>query len=159
MTHRLPDMKIHILLLLATAALLPAEVPRFAITSHTIAGGGNAMTSGDARFTLTGTTGQPEAAQAITSPDGRFTQAPGFWHTATIVAAPDAPPLRFLPAPYGSVLLAWPVTTSGWILEVSTDLAAGSWTPVNHAVVNTANDHTVTVPATALRQFFRLRCP
>ena len=152
-------MKIPALLLLTTAALLPAEAPRYALTSHAIAGGGSAMTSPDARYTLTGTTGQAEAAPAFTSPDARYTLAPGFWPTATIIAAPDAPPLRFLPAPSGSALLAWPVTTSGWIMEVSTDLAAGSWTPVNHAVVNTANDHTVTVPATALRQFFRLRCP
>ena len=154
-------MKSPLLLALASASLLSASPPRFEITGHTIAGGGNALTDGNARYALTGTTGQAEAASALNSAGGRFALAPGFWHVSTVVAGPDAPPLRFLPAPSadGTVVLAWPVETTGWILEMSTDLRTNSWVPVNVPSADSATDHTVTVHSSAPRRYFRLRCP
>ena len=146
-----------ILPFLASAALLSANPPRYAITAHTLHSGG-VMTGGGGRFTLSATAGQPEAVPQFLSSDQRYALAPGFWPAAVVIAVPGAPPLRFLPAPQAHVILAWPVASSGWVLEQSANLL--TWTPVEIPVVNTAADHTVTLPTSSgpARRFFRLRC-
>ena len=146
------------LLLLASAALLSANPPRFEITSHTVHSGG-VMSDAGGRFVLTATAGQPEAVPEFTSADSRYALAPGFWPAAVAIAAPGAPPLRFLPAASGFIVVAWPVEASGWRLEESADLL--TWTLVSTPVVDTPTDHTVTVAAGSgfSRRFFRLRRP
>ena len=143
------------ILLLLSVSLLGAVPPRFEITAHAIYSGAVMADSGG-RFSLTGTAGQPEAVPEFASVDSRFSLYPGFWPVAVILTAPDSPELRFLPAAPGQSTVAWPVTASGWILEQSHDLQ--SWSPVAAPVVNTASDHTVTMPGAGGRVFLRLRC-
>ena len=59
----------------------------------------------------------------------------------------------------GFVVLAWPVSVEGFMLEQSPDLSPQSWTDVLTPVVDTATEHTVTVPITGPRMFFRLKKP
>lgn len=142
-----------IALLLLSAALLQAN-PRFTIAKSTIAGG--AHTPG-ARFTLTGTIGQPDAAPRFTSSDNRFTLEPGFWSPHSVVQLPDFPPLVMRPGAPGFSVIAWPVAANGFILQSSPDMSPGSWMDIGTRPVDTALEHTVTVSNLAPRAFFRLR--
>lgn len=147
-----------VLLFLTSAVVLMANPQRFAITRGTLHSGG-VMSDAGGRFVLTATAGQPEAVPEFTSADSRYALAPGFWPAAVAIAAPGAPPLRFLPAAPGFIVVAWPVEASGWRLEESADLL--TWALVSTPVVDTPTDHTVTVAAGSgfSRRFFRLRCP
>ena len=117
------------------------------------------MGDGSGRYLLTGTTGQPDAATALVSQGGRYSLQPGFWNASTILPVTGAPPLRFLPPPpaTSAVILAWPASASGWSVEWSADLL--TWLPLTQPVVDTAEDHTVTlnVTSTDRRLFFRMK--
>lgn len=143
-------------LLLASAAVVCAT-PRFSITKSTIDGGGGASVPAG-RFTLTGTIGQADAAPRLVSADNRFTVEPGFWNPFVVVPVEGAPELTMQPgSTAGTVVFSWPLTTASYVLEESPDLSAGSWTPVNYPVSETATGLSVIYPQTARRMFFRLR--
>ena len=60
--------------------------------------------------------------------------------------------------PTNSIVLAWPAPATGFILESASGLPAAAWSQVSYPVTTNADGlYTVTVPATANRQFFRLR--
>ena len=150
-----------LLLLLFTSALAWGD-PRFAITKSTIDGGGGRSLrllpfQFTSRFVLTGTIGQPDAAPRLASGDGRFGLEPGFWTPHEVVQLPDFPLLVMRPGAPGSIIIAWPVTANGYLLQSSPDLSPGSWTDVGTSVVDTIAEHTVTVSNLSPRAFFRLR--
>ena len=74
------------LLALSTFALAQQSGGDFEITSGTIDNGGGTSTGGD--FSLTGTIGQPDANQQISS-GGQFLLAGGFWGTAMNIIFKD----------------------------------------------------------------------
>jgi hypothetical protein len=57
------------------------------------------------------------------------------------------------------VRLSWPIAVTGFALEFTTQLGSGVWQPEATAVVDTATEHTVIVPAQAAFRCFRLRSP
>ena len=150
-------------------ALIPVTTvfaePRFAITKSTMDAGGNRSADTGTiqqplpRFTLAGTIGQPDAAPTLTSASSRFAIQPGFWNGYNVVQIPGAPQLSIREGASGFVVLAWPVSVEGFMLEQSPDLSPQSWTDVLTPVVDTATEHTVTVPITGPRMFFRLKKP
>lgn len=157
----LPIIRLALLVLIPAAAL--ANPPRFAITSTTIDGGGN-RTAEPAdpmdetpRFVLTGTIGQPDAATPVFSEKPRFALQPGFWNDYHAVQTPGAPQLTIHKGAPGFVVLAWPVSVEGFALQQSPDLTPESWTAVTLPVVDTATEHTVTIPITGPRMFFSLK--
>jgi len=163
-THPIPFMRfgLVILSLLLAAAIAPAQ-PRFAITSTTIDGGGD-RTAEPAdpkdetpRFILTGTIGQPDAAAPAFSEKPRFSLQSGFWNDYHAVQTPGAPQLTIRKGAPGFVVLAWPVSVEGFGLQQSPDLTPESWSAVLIPVVDTATEHTVTVPINAPRMFFSLK--
>jgi hypothetical protein len=54
-------------------------------------------------------------------------------------------------------VFAWPAAEWGYNLETVSDLASTNWTATPYLRVTTNNEHTITVPAAAGAQFFRLR--
>ena len=149
-------MKVIALLLATAAAALAQSSPRFTITKSTIDGGG-AGSAAVSRFALTGTTGQADAAPVPASAGGRFNLQPGFWGQVTLVQIPGAPELTMRPSRLpGYAILAWPVSVTGYVLQQSPDMTAVAWTSVTIRVVDNATEHTVLMPLTASRQFFRL---
>jgi hypothetical protein len=154
-----------VLLLLLVAVPAALAEPRFAITRGTSDGGGDRSASNSVikgqppRFALTGTIGQPEAAPRLVSASPRFAVQPGFWSHYSVVQQPGTPRLAIRNGTGGQVVLAWPVADEGFILQQSPDLSPDSWTTVSTPVVDTATEHTVTVPVTGPRMFFRLRGP
>jgi hypothetical protein len=138
----------HILL----AAALPCAAQtsaRFDLSWSTIDGGGGTSTGGV--FQLSGTIGQPDAAN---SAGGNFALTGGFWGIALPVQQDGAPTLRIVNLLSGNVHLSWSPNTLGFTLEVSPALHGlpGWWTPAPAAYTNGA-----TVPASMQARFFRLR--
>jgi hypothetical protein len=56
----------------------------------------------------------------------------------------------------GQALLSWPLSATNAVLESTTDLAAGSWTPVTNAVGILGTDFVITNGLTDDHVFFRL---
>lgn len=54
-----------------------------------------------------------------------------------------------------NIVISWPATFEGFVLEATTDLVGGTWSTVAHQTVGGQN--TVTVEADQPRRFFRLR--
>lgn len=133
---------------LGTAALAAP----FSIPWSTVDGGGGTSTS--SRFSLSGTAGQPDAGYMQGT---RFAISGGFWSAWQAVQVTGGPPLRIQQSA-ANVILAWPVATTGWTLEQSPSMAPGTWTATTQPIVDTATEHTVTVPrGIQPKMFFRLR--
>lgn len=141
-------------LALAALALLPPArgAEAFRLDSFTIDGGGGTCRGGE--FSLTGTIGQPDAAVAQ---GNEVTMEAGYWHGVGIEQTPGAPQLRIRLQPDGTVVLAWPVGVTGFALEQTSTLGTSSWTPTLRPVLDTATEHTVTVPASGPVRCYRLR--
>lgn len=139
-------------LALAALSLAVSSHAQFAIPWATVDGGGGTSSGGS--FTLHGTIGQPDAAPVLTSANGQFRLEAGFWSGVTVVQAPGAPPLKITLIPGSRAVLSWPVSTTGFILEETGTVAdPNSWTLTLQPVVDTAAEHTVTVPSSGNRCF------
>ena len=121
----------------------------------TIDGGGG--TSSGGQFALSGAIGQPDAG-ALTG--GNFKLEGGFWSGITVQQTLGAPLLRIKLLGNGQVILSWPVNASGFAIEETTNASQSySWTATPQSVVDTATEHTVTVPANGLVKCYRLKRP
>ena len=58
-----------------------------------------------------------------------------------------------------ALVLAWPATEFGYLLESTATLGGTNWSVVNFPVTSTNDENTVTVPLGAGGKFFRLRKP
>lgn len=56
----------------------------------------------------------------------------------------------------GRMVVGWPRAVSGYVLQSRMGAGAGPWETVEVPVVETATEHPVTVPESALTAFFRL---
>jgi hypothetical protein len=83
----------------------------------------------------------------------------GFWSALNGQPQPAWPVLKIRHLSGNQVRLSWPVTVNGFVLEYTTQLGSGVWHAENTAVVDTAGEHTVTVPASVPVQAWRLRAP
>lgn len=135
---------------LATAARAQSG-GQFDLSWCTIDDGGGTSAAG--QFTLTGTIGQPDAG--ITLSGGQFSLTGGFWSFLSVVQTPGAPLLKITLVGTNAVL-SWPLNTSDFLLQETPSLNAPVWTSTPQSVVDTATEHTVTVPASGLMKCFRL---
>jgi len=125
---------------------------QYAINWHTMDGGGGTSTGGV--YSVSGTIGQPDAATKGTN--GQYSVTGGFWSGVSVLQTPAAPLLSISLLAGGQALLSWPVSANGFVLEEAASVS-GSWTNTPQAVVDTAGDHTVTVPASGSLKVFRLK--
>ncbi|MCX6922057.1 MAG: hypothetical protein NT154_02380 [Verrucomicrobia bacterium] len=133
-------------ILLATFA---ARAQNYTIDWWTVAGGGGSGSGGT--FTVSGTAGQADAGTL-----GGGILEGGFW--ALIAAAPVELSISQVGA---NVFISWPSPSTGFNLQVCTDLIAGNWSyyagPPN--VQDNGIIKSLTVPATSTPHFYRLRNP
>ena len=126
---------------------------RFDLSWSTIDGGGG--TSSGGQFAITGTTGQPDAG---TLSGGNFKVEGGFWSAVTVQQLPDAPILKIKLINGGMAVLSWPLSVTGFSLQETANISQpNSWSGTPQGIVDTATEHTVTVPATALVKCYRLK--
>jgi len=128
---------------------LPATA-QYAITWHTIDGGGGTSTGGV--YSVTGTIGQPDAGATMTG--GSYSLTGGFWALPEAVPNPNAPTLTIVPAGPGQARISWAPNTPGFVLQERASLSTGSWTDSPSGTNNPA-----LVPATLPARFYRLSKP
>ena len=136
---------------MSTAATHAQSGGPFDLSWSTIDGGGG--TSSGGRFALTGTIGQPDAG---TLTGGNFKLEGGFWSSITLVQKPGAPILKIKLIGGGLAVLSWPLNVTGFSLEECPALNTGTWNATPQSVVDTATEHTVTVPSVGLIKCYRL---
>jgi hypothetical protein len=128
---------------------------QFNLSWSTLAGGGG--TSSGGQFYLSGTVGQ-SAAGAFSG--GNFKLEGGFWSGITVEQTLGAPLLRIKLLGNGQAILSWPLGVTGFTLEETASAAQpNSWSATPQSVVDTATEHTVTVPANGLVKCYRLKSP
>ena len=123
---------------------------QYAITWHTIDGGGGTSTGGV--YAVSGTIGQPEAGPTMTG--GAYSLTGGFWVLPVAVQNPDAPTLTIVPAGLGQARISWPPTIARFVLQERESLSTGTWTDSPSGMNNPA-----LVPATLPARFYRLFKP
>ena len=126
---------------------------QFELSWSTIDGGGGRSSGG--QFTLNGTIGQPDAGVLA---GGNFKLDGGFWSGVTVQQTSGAPILKIKLIGGGLAVLSWPVSVTGFTLEQTATVAQpNSWSATPQSVVDTATEHTVTVPAAGVIKCYRLR--
>ena len=136
------------MLLLASASVGLAQ--NCSIPSCAIATGGSSCAL--AQYVLSGTIGQAAAGGPLTT--GRFSLTGGFWADGAVATQR---PLLSITRSGPSVIISWPSTFSGFLLETTGGFSAGAvWTPVSQPAVQVGSQYYVTVPITQAKQLFRL---
>ena len=130
---------------------LGASGQSYSVDWYKIAGGGGTSTNG--QFTVSGTIGQPEASATLTG--GNYLLTGGFW-SLFAMQTPGAPVLRIFLAGTNRVVLAWPASATGYVLQQNSNLAATNWTDVANPVGVVGSENQVVISPSAGNQFFRL---
>jgi len=132
-------------LLLATAGL----AQQYSIGWYQIGGGGGTSTNG--QYSVTGTIGQPDAGPAMTG--GNYSVTGGFW-SLIAVQTPGAP-LLSITAAGNQVIVSWPSSSTGYILQTNSDLNSANWGGYN----GTVNNNSAAISPPRGNVFFRLYQP
>jgi hypothetical protein len=127
-----------------------AAAQSYAITWHTIDGGGGTSTGGV--YSVNGTIGQPDAGPTMTN--GQYAVTGGFWALPSAVQTPGAPTLTIAPAGAGQATISWSPNTPGFILQETWVLSPANWTNSPSGATNP-----IVVPATLPTRFYRLFKP
>jgi hypothetical protein len=141
-----------LLSLLAATAVTRAQ--NYSLESWTVDGGGSISSNG--QYRLTGTIGQPDAGKLA---GGSYKLEGGFWSSLTLQQTPGAPILKINHLGNGFAVLSWPVSVSAFTLEEATAVSGVPWSAAPQTVVDTATEHTVTVPAAGVMKWYRLKKP
>jgi hypothetical protein len=134
------------------ACAFPREAG-FGIDWFTVDGGGGASQGGD--FQVTGTIGQPDAAQ---SSGNGYELVGGFWGGA--VGTPTGLTMRGLMVRAGNQLtLSWPSSADNVVLQQTPQMSPATWTDVALVPTDNGVERSVTLPTTNRAMFYRLKQP
>ena len=70
---------------------------------------------------------------------------------------PEPPTLRIARSANATVVVAWPATVNGFVLEKNSTLGTTNWTTVTNPPVTVGTEKQVTLPASGSGTFYRLR--
>ncbi|HXT13733.1 MAG TPA: hypothetical protein VN873_19440 [Candidatus Angelobacter sp.] len=147
-------MKMLVISLLAGSALaLSASslcAQNYSIDWYKIAGGGG--TSSNGQYTVSGTIGQHDAGGPMTG--GNYSLTGGFWSLLSVVQTVGSPTLRIFLTSSNTAVVAWPASSTGFTLQMSSNLT-GSWSTAGTPIVVGSENQVVISPPTG-REFFRL---
>ena len=145
--------KLRSLALVLAMILLPAPLPAQSLTInwHKVAGGGGAGANG--RFSLNGTSGQPDAGMMSGGP---FSLTGGFWGVLAAVPTPGAPRLTITRTATNSVVISWPSPSTGFVLQQSSNLAPALWNNIPQIPADNGTIKTVVISQPSGNFFFRL---
>jgi hypothetical protein len=142
--------------LLVAVALFPlvSFAQSYSIDWSKISGGGGTSTNGV--YSLSGTIGQHDAG---TMTGGNFSLDGGFWSLGSVVQTPGSP-LLTLTVSGSNYILSWPVSSASFRLELNSNLGnAAGWGTALQAKTTNNGIISVTVPAAAGNNFYRLNTP
>jgi hypothetical protein len=123
----------------------------YSIDWFKVSGGGGVSTGGV--YTVSGTIGQHDAGGPMIG--GSYSLTGGFWSLFAVQTA-GAPVLSIFRTTTNTVVVSWPSPSTGWKLQQTGSLPAGSWvTPAEAVNDNGTSKFIVVNPATGNR-FYRL---
>jgi hypothetical protein len=136
-----------------------SQAQTYALDWSALSGGGGVSTGGG--FTASATIGQLGA----TFPEqvgGPFSLLGGFWSFVG-VQTPGSPRLSITRnGPSSAVIISWPSPSSGFVLQLSSDLTGNVWVPVPQVVTDNGTTKSVVLNVNdppAGNRFYRLRKP
>jgi hypothetical protein len=138
------------LLLVATAV----HAQQYSIDWYKISGGGG--TSTGATYQVTGTIGQPDAGGAMSG--GNFSVTGGFWSLISVVQILGSPVLTVTHSG-NSVIISWPSSSSGFVLQQNSDLKTANWTTSSFNISDDGTNKSTTITSPTGNLFFRLTHP
>lgn len=124
---------------------------QYSIDWYTIDGGGGTSTGGV--YSVSGTIGQPDAG---TMSGGNFTLQGGFWSIVSAVQVAGSPYLTVFRTATNSVLVTWPYPSTGFTLQQSPTLDAGSWGASTSTPVQSGTNWQIIVSPPNGNRFYRL---
>jgi hypothetical protein len=125
---------------------------QYSIDWFTIDGGG--VTSTNGQYSLSGTIGQPDAGAMN---GGNYSLTGGFWSLNAVVQTPGAPLLSIVVTGPNTVIVSWPSSSSGFVLQTNSNLATANWNNYDGTVGDNGTVKSVTNSPPAGSLFFRLK--
>ncbi len=149
-------MKAKPVLLMAAASLLITKLvaQTYSVDWFTIDGGGG--TSTGAIYSISGTVGQPDAGLTMSS--GTYSLTGGFW-SILAVQTPGAPLLSVRLTTTNTVVVSWPLSATGYMLQQNFDLSTTNWTVPSEPVTNDGTDKFIIVNPPTGNRYYRLHNP
>jgi len=141
-------------LMLLITVCLPAWGQTYSINWFTIDGGGGA--SGGGSYSLSGTIGQHDAGLPMTG--GNYAVVGGFWSIYALQTA-GAPLLSIKLTSTNTVQVYWNSPSTGWNLQVNTDLITTNWVAPLESVQDDGIIKFIIVNPPAGNRFYRLKFP
>src|SRR6266403_6412819 len=138
-------------LFVASASCLRAQ--SYSIDWFTIDGGGGTSTGGV--YSVSGTIGQPDAGHLS---GGNYTIDGGFWGIIAAIQTPGAPQLRVVLTSTNTVIVAWPVPSTGFSLQENASLGTTNWSDLTNVSVVGSEKQVLVSPPVGNR-FYRLFRP
>jgi hypothetical protein len=126
----------------------------YSIDWNKVAGGGGSGSNG--QFTLSGTIGQHDAGSAMTV--GNYTLTGGFW-SITAVPTPGSPLLSIRFTSTNTVIVSWPSSSTGFVLQQNSDLSNTNWVAPLETTSDDSTNRFIIVSPLAGNRFYRLLKP
>jgi hypothetical protein len=130
-----------------------ASAQSFTIDWYTIDGGGGTSSGGS--FSLAGSIGQVDAG---TMSGGGFSLDGGFW-AIVAVQTPGSPLLTIRHTPTNTVVVSWPSTATGFVLQQTVNLNPGLWAAPPETVADDGTNRFIVIHPPGANRFYRLRKP
>jgi hypothetical protein len=146
--------KTYLGLAIAFALTVSASAQSYSIDWYTIDGGGGTSTGGV--YSVSGTIGQPDAGGPMTG--GNFSLTGGFWALYAL-QTPGAPTLNIKLTTTNTAQVYWPSPSTGWNLQVNTNLATTNWAAPAESVTDNGTVKYIIVNPPTGNRFYRLIQP
>jgi hypothetical protein len=72
---------------------------------------------------------------------------------------PAPPRVRIILTPTNTVLLAWPATSTGFLLQQNPDFTTTNWETVVDAAVPVGSENQAIISSSGVQRFYRLKSP
>ena len=138
----------------AFASALVLYAQSYSIDWYKISGGGG--TSTGSVYSVSGTIGQHDAGGPMTG--GNFSLTGGFW-ALYAVQTPGAPVLSIKLTTTNTAQVYWPSPSTGYNLQVSTNLTTANWTTPSETVQDNGTNKFIIVNPPAGNRYYRLKNP
>ena len=123
-------MKFLLSLFLLSLAASETQAQNFTIDWFTIDGGGGTSTGGV--YSISGTIGQPDAAEPMTG--GQFALEGGLWSILAAVQLPGAPKLTIRRTTTNTAMVSWDSPATGFALQEKTNLNTANWVATTNSM-------------------------
>lgn len=149
-TPSLKSLLLGLMLLSDSQAALQAQ--SYSIDWFKTSGGGGASTNG--QYSVSGTIGQHDAGGPMTG--GSYSLTGGFWSLIAAVQTPGAPTLTITSTGPSAVVISWPSSSSGSLLQQSPDMRTANWSDYTGTINDDGTVKSVTINPPNGNLFFRL---